>query len=181
MPVRSRSLPSSEVALSPENYREVHQAAIDAVARGEFTLPMLMDSLPWFRTGGDWTPWRAFLCALYGLPMTPEELECFRYCTGRRSPPTEPASEVWLIAGRRAVKPEPVLPSVQFSSPPALPQQQPVVPLPESAPPPKDEQWTDDTNMETRIQPADPRIADDDGRGRADAPGSWHGGQSVHR
>ena len=62
-----------------------------------------------------------------------------------------------LIAGRRSVKPEPVLPSVQFSSPPALPQQQPVVPLP----PPKDEQWTDDTNMETRIQPADPRIADE--------------------
>ena len=28
-------------------------------------------------------------------------------------------------------------------------------------PPPKDEQWTDDTNMETRIQPADPRIADE--------------------
>lgn len=72
--------------------------------QGKFTILNLFDSLSWFKTGGDWTPWRAFLCALYGLPMTPEELECFRACTGRRSPPTEPATEVWLIAGRRAKK-----------------------------------------------------------------------------
>jgi hypothetical protein len=93
-----------DIPLSPENYRAVHEATIEAVARGEFTIVDLMDTLPWFKTGGDWTPWRAFLCALYGLPMTPQELEIYRHCTGRRTPPTELAKEVWVAAGRRARK-----------------------------------------------------------------------------
>ncbi len=74
------------------------------MAKGEFTIVDLMDSLPWFKTGGDWTPWRAFLCALYGLPMTQQELEIYRHCTGRRTPPTELAREVWVACGRRARK-----------------------------------------------------------------------------
>lgn len=77
---------------------------MEAVAQGKFTIVTLMDSLPWFKTGGDWTPWRAFLCALYGLPMTDRELEIYRHCTGRRTPPTELAREVWVACGRRARK-----------------------------------------------------------------------------
>jgi hypothetical protein len=94
----------AEIPLTAEAYREVHKATIEAVAKGEFTIVDAMDSLPWFRTGGDWTPWRAFLCALYGLPMTPRELEIYRQCTGRFNPPTERAKEVWVICGRRAKK-----------------------------------------------------------------------------
>jgi hypothetical protein len=48
--------------------------------------------------------WMAFLSALFGLPMTESEAEIFRACTGRTTPPTSPASEAWLICGRRAGK-----------------------------------------------------------------------------
>jgi hypothetical protein len=59
---------------------------------------------PWFRKHKSWESWLMFLAALFALPMTPEQLKFYQQCTGRTSPPTEPASEGWLICGRRGGK-----------------------------------------------------------------------------
>ena len=59
---------------------------------------------PWFKNPGSWAAWRAFLCALFALPMTFEQWATFRDCAGRTTFPTEPATESWLICGRRAGK-----------------------------------------------------------------------------
>ena len=58
----------------------------------------------WFRDRATWHAWSALLAALFGLPLTDEQLAIYRQCTGRASPPTEPANEGWLICGRRAGK-----------------------------------------------------------------------------
>jgi hypothetical protein len=58
----------------------------------------------WFRTPETWAAWFAFLVALFGLPMTPEQLAIYRECTGRTDGPASPAAEGWLICGRRAGK-----------------------------------------------------------------------------
>jgi hypothetical protein len=58
---------------------------------------------PWFRNGS-WSAWFAFLAALFALPMTSEQVEVYRACTGRTAPPSSPAIEAWLICGRRAGK-----------------------------------------------------------------------------
>ena len=59
---------------------------------------------PWFRDKRTWAAWFAFLAALFGLPMTPDQLATYRECTGRTEPPTLPATEAWLICGRRSGK-----------------------------------------------------------------------------
>jgi hypothetical protein len=59
---------------------------------------------PWFKKPATWAAWRAFLCALFGLPMTFEQWATFRDCTGRAALPGEAATESWLICGRRAGK-----------------------------------------------------------------------------
>jgi hypothetical protein len=56
-----------------------------------------------FRTE-TWDAWLAFLCALFALPMTDEQLAIYRKYTGRETPPAEPLHEAWLICGRRADK-----------------------------------------------------------------------------
>ena len=38
---------------------------------------------PWFKNPATWGEWRALLCALFGLPMTPDQFETFRQCAGR--------------------------------------------------------------------------------------------------
>lgn len=59
---------------------------------------------------GDWfgadsfATWRVVDKAMFGLPMTEEELSTFTMLTGRQSAPTEPASEIWLVVGRRGGK-----------------------------------------------------------------------------
>jgi hypothetical protein len=58
---------------------------------------------PFFR-GGTWGAWEAFLAALWGLDMPPDQLDTFRACTGRVERPTRRASEGWVIAGRRSGK-----------------------------------------------------------------------------
>lgn len=58
---------------------------------------------PWFKRG-DWKPWRAFLAALFGLPMAADQLALYRACTGREDAPDSAASEAWLVCGRRAGK-----------------------------------------------------------------------------
>jgi hypothetical protein len=57
----------------------------------------------WFRRG-DWTAWRAFIAALFGLPLSAEQLDIYKQCTGRQAPPTETAKEAWLVIGRRGGK-----------------------------------------------------------------------------
>src|SRR5580704_9869598 len=59
---------------------------------------------PWFKNRKTWAAWRAFLAALFVLPMTPDQLATYRRCTGREVPPSEAATEAWLVCGRRAGK-----------------------------------------------------------------------------
>ena len=58
---------------------------------------------PFFR-GPTWDVWRVFLAALFGLPLTPEQLALYTKHTGRSTPPTQPLHEAWLVCGRRAGK-----------------------------------------------------------------------------
>lgn len=51
-----------------------------------------------------WAAWRAFLKALFGLPMDDAEAEVFRTCTGRETLPTVAFAAAWLICGRRGGK-----------------------------------------------------------------------------
>jgi hypothetical protein len=52
-----------------------------------------------------WGAWLVVLKALFALPMTGEEAECYRQHTGRPTPPpVAPAREAWFIIGRRGGK-----------------------------------------------------------------------------
>jgi hypothetical protein len=55
-------------------------------------------------SGAEWAAWRAFLAAVFGLPMTAEERAIYQQCTGRSVESATPAREAWVIAGRRAGK-----------------------------------------------------------------------------
>lgn len=57
----------------------------------------------WF-SRGDWTAWEAYLCALFGLPMSGEQMAVYRKHTGRTELPQAPFSEAWLVIGRRGGK-----------------------------------------------------------------------------
>ena len=59
---------------------------------------------PWFRKRETWSAWFAFLAALFGQPMTDEQLAIYSKCTGREVPPFAVATEAWLIIGRRGGK-----------------------------------------------------------------------------
>lgn len=59
---------------------------------------------PWFRDRATWAGWRAFLAALFALPMDDDALEAYRRHTGRSAPPEAPSDEAWLIIGRRGGK-----------------------------------------------------------------------------
>jgi hypothetical protein len=59
---------------------------------------------PWFRDPGTWEAWKAFLAALFGLPMTDEQLAIYKAHTGRDEPPEAAFDEAWLIIGRRGGK-----------------------------------------------------------------------------
>jgi hypothetical protein len=75
------------------------------------TAPTILDVIDepaiwrsWFRDPKTWQPWRVFLAALFGLPLSKSDLELFRSCTGRTAPPTSEFNEAWLVCGRRAGK-----------------------------------------------------------------------------
>ena len=57
-----------------------------------------------FRDLSTWSSWRAFLAALFALPMSESEAEVYRACTGRSGLPDRPFRESWLICGRRSGK-----------------------------------------------------------------------------
>jgi hypothetical protein len=58
---------------------------------------------PWF-TDGDWSAWRAFLAAAFGLPLPEHAGEVLRSCTGLQAAPEARAREVYAIVGRRGGK-----------------------------------------------------------------------------
>ena len=59
---------------------------------------------PWFKDRDSWRAWKSFLAALFGLPMDANALAIYQRCTGRSRPPTEPATEAWMVVGRRGGK-----------------------------------------------------------------------------
>jgi hypothetical protein len=54
--------------------------------------------------GGSWGPWKAWLAALFALPMSDDQLALYRAHTGRTDAPTTPFSEAALVVGRRGGK-----------------------------------------------------------------------------
>ena len=54
--------------------------------------------------GETWSAWKAFLKALFGLPMTKEQVSLYRHHTGRQTPPEAAFKEAALICGRRGGK-----------------------------------------------------------------------------
>ncbi len=54
--------------------------------------------------GPSWAAWRAFLAALFALPMNEAQLETYRRHTGRETAPTVPFREAALVIGRRGGK-----------------------------------------------------------------------------
>jgi hypothetical protein len=59
---------------------------------------------PWFRKRASWESWLIFLAALFALPMNAEQFKIYQKCTGRTAPLSQPATEAWLVCGRRAGK-----------------------------------------------------------------------------
>lgn len=58
---------------------------------------------PHFR-GNTWQPWRAFLAALFALPMDDDAAALYRAHTGRQTAPQRAFTEAALIVGRRGGK-----------------------------------------------------------------------------
>jgi hypothetical protein len=54
--------------------------------------------------GESWAVWRVFLAALFGLPLSPDQVPLFKRFTGRDTAPTSPLREAWLVVGRRGGK-----------------------------------------------------------------------------
>jgi hypothetical protein len=84
---------------------------LDAIAD-----PQLFGQL--FRDQVTWAAWCVFLCALFGLPLTSEQLALYTKYTGRTTPPTTPLHEAWLVC----VGAPPVVTATGARS---LPEQQP--------------------------------------------------------
>ena len=59
---------------------------------------------PAFRNKQSWEPWFTFLAALFGLPLTPEQLALYQQCTHRNQPPSKAQNEAWVVVGRRGGK-----------------------------------------------------------------------------
>lgn len=74
------------------------------IQTGEINVTTMLDGLPWFKGAADWSAWKAFLKAVYALPMSEREVEIYQRCTGRKDTPTKKAREVWVPTGRRARK-----------------------------------------------------------------------------
>jgi hypothetical protein len=53
--------------------------------------------------GASWGAWRAFLAAIFALPMDEAARACVRAATGRAAP-AAPVREAWVIVGRRGGK-----------------------------------------------------------------------------
>jgi hypothetical protein len=58
----------------------------------------------WLRDRTTWAAWLAFIAALFGHPLTPDQAAVYAKCTGRQQLPAALFKEGWLICGRRAGK-----------------------------------------------------------------------------
>jgi hypothetical protein len=67
-------------------------------------LDIIDEVFPSHFAGPTWHPWRVFLSAVYGLPVSDEDRALFTACTGRETFPTSPARESWMVIGRRGGK-----------------------------------------------------------------------------
>ncbi len=81
-------------------YRPSHQPVVTLL--DAMRDPLLFG--PFFRDPATWRSWRVVIKALFGLPMTRHQRELYQELTGRTTPPTKPAKEAWIIAGRRGGK-----------------------------------------------------------------------------
>lgn len=92
--------------LSSASLSEILAAAkARAQEGGAYTITDLLASMDWYQQNPQaWVAWRAFLCAVFALPMTDEEQAIYRACTGRQYVPGKAAKEVYLIVGRRGGK-----------------------------------------------------------------------------
>ena len=76
-----------------------HFTIIDAIQHKQ-----VFGRLPAFASLDSWQSWLVWLKAIHALPMTDIELEIFRECTSRQSPPMKPPAECYTIVGRRGGK-----------------------------------------------------------------------------
>jgi hypothetical protein len=90
---------------TPESLAKARAARAKRLAQGGFTFAEAFDTKfkDWF-DGPTWQPWRTVGKAIFGEPMTAEELAEFQSFTGRTLAPTTQAREVWMAIGRRAGK-----------------------------------------------------------------------------
>lgn len=73
--------------------------------RGAVNILEVMDRLSrWFRPADAWDGWKAFLAALFGLPMSTPQAMIYARCTGRTTLPEKASNEAALIVGRRGGK-----------------------------------------------------------------------------
>jgi hypothetical protein len=66
--------------------------------------PKLFGCLPRFKKLETWTSWLVVLKAIFGLPMTSDDVVIFNRHTGRDYPPNCGSKETYLIIGRRGGK-----------------------------------------------------------------------------
>jgi hypothetical protein len=59
---------------------------------------------PWFKDVASWAAWFAFLKVIFGLLLSPDELELFQRCTGRHAVAAFGYLDACLIIGRRGGK-----------------------------------------------------------------------------
>jgi hypothetical protein len=106
--------PKPEIGLSPDLRKsELYDQLLSSLehSSGQLKAGTIIEAIkdpglfqPCFKDMGSWRAWLAFLKALYGLDMIPQEIELFRQCTGRKLPPSKPSNESWVICGRRSGK-----------------------------------------------------------------------------
>ncbi len=51
-----------------------------------------------------WGSWQVYLKALFGLPMSKEEIKIYKHCTGNKKPPESPSKTSYVLSGRRSGK-----------------------------------------------------------------------------
>lgn len=76
----------------------------DAMSAPVSILKVLNDVFGAAFPGTSWAAWRAFLAAVFGLPMSAAEAATFTRCTGRQAPPVRQVREAWMVVGRRGGK-----------------------------------------------------------------------------
>ena len=57
-----------------------------------------------FKDLSSWSSWMSLLKAFFAIEMTDRDLDLYRECTGRETPPVQPFRELWCVSGRRGGK-----------------------------------------------------------------------------